>query len=198
MKVLAFVNTKGGVGKTTVTNMTGMVLTRMGYKVLVRDADPAGSTYAWKKKARANGTPLPYPVEVASASSIDDIEGDEEYDFILIDTPPDVRNNLSRAIDDTADIIVLVTKPGFLDRDRTSETYNSFDSPRAILLNFARPRTRSTRETLAEIDGKGLARFETTIPDRESTHNASEGGNRVPTDSGFNEFTLELLEALKD
>lgn len=197
MKTIAFLNLKGGVGKSTSTVLTATSLEHMGYKVKVKDADPSGRSYAWMRKAKSNGTPLPFPVEVASSASIEDTEMDEDYDFVLIDTPPDMSNSLSSAIDAVSDVIVIVTKPGYLDQDRTFDTFSSFESPRALLLNFARPRQKSTRDALKEISDKGIARFDTLIPERESTHNASAGGNQVPTDSGYIEFTLELIETLK-
>lgn len=42
MKVLAFLNEKGGVGKTTLTNHVGAGLAASGLRVLVIDADPQG------------------------------------------------------------------------------------------------------------------------------------------------------------
>ena len=37
--IVAFVSGKGGVGKTTITAVTGVALARKGYKVLVADGD---------------------------------------------------------------------------------------------------------------------------------------------------------------
>ena len=52
MKVLTFLNEKGGVGKTTLTSTIGAGLAIMGYRVLLIDADPQGHltiSYGLKK-----------------------------------------------------------------------------------------------------------------------------------------------------
>lgn len=194
MKVITFANVKGGVGKTTATIMTALALSRRGYRVIVKDLDPWGSAYDWSSRAKEAGTPLPFPVRTAIARNITDPEDARDCDFLLVDTPQDIRNAMSEAIDRVSDIIVIVAKPGSLDTERTLAAVDSFASPRAILLNFANPRQKSTRQAIDLIGSKHLARFDTLIPQRESVHNASNGGNQVPTDSGFIEFTSELLE----
>ena len=47
MKIIAFLNGKGGVGKTTVTICVATCLARMGFKVAVVDTDPQGSVSNW-------------------------------------------------------------------------------------------------------------------------------------------------------
>lgn len=194
MKVIPFVNVKGGVGKTTATIMTALSLSKRGYKVIVKDLDPWGSAYDWYTRAKDNGHPLPFPVKTAIAKNIIDLDDGEHCDFLLVDTPQDIRNAMSEAIDEVSDIIVIVAKPGSLDTERTVSAVESFNSPRAILLNFANPRQKSTQQSIDLIKSKNIAMFDTLIPQRESTHNASNGDNRVPTNSGFIEFTDELLD----
>lgn len=200
MKRIAFVNTKGGVGKTTATILTGLSLAKKGFNVLVKDADPSGGSWKWQKKARGKGTPLPFRVETAAIGEIEEL-GEEEvtagYDYILIDTPPVMQNTMGDAVENVSDVIVIVTRPGHLDSKRTRETFKSFAKARAVLINCANIRQKTTKETIEEIDAMGFPRFDTIIPERESTHRAGAGNNQVPTDSGFIEFAGELSQAVE-
>ena len=59
--VLALVNRKGGVGKTTLAVNIAACLARQGQAVLLVDADPQGSATAWASVRDAEAAP-PFPV----------------------------------------------------------------------------------------------------------------------------------------
>ena len=63
-KTVAFVNLKGGVGKTTSAIGTAEALARLGHTVTARDADPSGAATLWA------GRPLPFGVEVVSRFTV--------------------------------------------------------------------------------------------------------------------------------
>ena len=69
-KTVAFVNLKGGVGKTTSAIGTAEALARLGHTVTVRDADPSGAATLWAHKALSAGRPLPFGVEVVSRFTV--------------------------------------------------------------------------------------------------------------------------------
>ena len=60
-KTVAFVNLKGGVGKTTSAIGTAEALARLGHTVTVRDADPSGAATLWAHKALSAGRSSPPP-----------------------------------------------------------------------------------------------------------------------------------------
>lgn len=69
-KTVAFVNLKGGVGKTTSAIGTAEALARLGHTATVRDADPSGAATLWAHKALSAGRPLPFGVEVVNRFTV--------------------------------------------------------------------------------------------------------------------------------
>ena len=59
--VLALVNRKGGVGKTTLAVNIAACLARQGQPVLLVDADPQGSATAWASVRDAEAAPPIHP-----------------------------------------------------------------------------------------------------------------------------------------
>ena len=69
MKILAFINQKGGTGKTTTTLSVGAALARDGYKVLLVDIDPQGNlTTSAGLKELPESEPTVYEVLKGEAS----------------------------------------------------------------------------------------------------------------------------------
>ena len=117
-KTVAFVNLKGGVGKTTSAIGTAEALARLGHTVTVRDADPSGAATLWAHKALSAGRPLPFGVEVVNRFTV---AAPAEEEWVLIDTPP-LQTDLVEAAVDAADLVLLVTTTGPIDLERMLET----------------------------------------------------------------------------
>ena len=94
-KIIAVVNQKGGVGKTTLVMQLAGALTRRGRKVLVVDADPQGTATRWAVAAPEG---LPFPAAVVGLSAAggtvhrEVAKFTDAYDLILIDCPPAVES----------------------------------------------------------------------------------------------------------
>ena len=101
-KTVAFVNLKGGVGKTTSAIGTAEALARLGHTVTVRDADPSGAATLWAHKALSAGRPLPFGVEVVNRFTV---AAPAEEEWVLIDTPP-LQTDLVEAAVDAADLVL--------------------------------------------------------------------------------------------
>lgn len=74
-KVIAIVNQKGGVGKTTTTGNLGIGLANKGKRVLLIDADPQGSLTA------SLGYPEPDELEISLTTVMGQIINEEEIDI---------------------------------------------------------------------------------------------------------------------
>lgn len=109
MKVLGFLNQKGGVGKTTLAVHVADALARRGHRTLLVDADPQGSALDWA--ASRQGEPL-FPVAGLPRPSIHKelpvlAKG---FDFVVIDGPPRVYDVAKSAIM-ASDLIVIPVQP---------------------------------------------------------------------------------------
>lgn len=162
MKIIAVPNQKGGCGKTTtVMNLAGG-FTKIGYRVLVVDADPQASATVWSL-AKGQGS-LTFDVLTARLLRHDFGRIYEmEYDLALIDCPPGIVGadagdafKFTRVAIRDADLILVPLMPSSLDFSaaRTFVRYlaaeKSAETKVAVLLNaMQRTRLSSQAEVLA-------------------------------------------------
>lgn len=191
-RVIAFVNTKGGVGKTTSTIGTAYALHQLGYKVEIRDLDPQGSATLWAVNAAKNGNPLPFPVNVANSVTVGIPTTDEET-WVLIDTPPSQVGLINAALE-ACSIAILVSTPGPLDLERLDQTTQTINRPSSALLTQVRGNTISLSQAEEYLRDHGIGKFKTIIPYREKIKRASVDG-KWPSNTGYGEVAYEILEA---
>jgi chromosome partitioning protein len=109
MPVLALLNQKGGVGKTTLATNIATALSMQGKKVFYIDADPQGSGLDW---SAARKSELLFPVvgvpkdtlhrEISALSA--------PYDWVIIDGPPRV-NTVAKSAIAASDMVVIPVQP---------------------------------------------------------------------------------------
>jgi chromosome partitioning protein len=105
---IAFVNQKGGVGKTTLAINVAGCMARAGLKVLLIDADPQQSALDWAA-VRKGGCPfaivgMPRPVIHKELPKLE-----EGYSHVVIDSPPSVHQ-LTQSIVAASDVVVVPQK----------------------------------------------------------------------------------------
>ena len=104
MKIVAFVSGKGGVGKTTLGFLLGLVLQRAQRRVNFLDLDPQAS--------------------LTSLLELHNVKRDEGAgtEFLIVDTPPRLESKEVRESVQRADVICIPMRPSPMDFGVTTNT----------------------------------------------------------------------------
>ncbi|AFK54041.1 ParA family partition ATPase [Tistrella mobilis] len=162
--IVALLNQKGGVGKTTLALHLAGAWADKGKRVLVVDADPQGSALDWSEQRSREGLPRPFGVLGLARETLhrELPEIAAGYDRVVIDGPPRVTG-IARSALLAADLILVPVQPSPFDGWASAEMLRLLDEARVfrpelrarMLLNRCAARTviaRETAEALADHD----------------------------------------------
>ncbi|QQP94043.1 AAA family ATPase (plasmid) [Skermanella sp. TT6] len=109
---IAFLNQKGGVGKTTLAVHTAAGFAGRGQKVLLIDADPQHSAIDWTAARDASELPSLFTSVAMPAATIHkEIERlAQQFDVVVIDGPPRVTD-LARSAIMASDLVLIPVQP---------------------------------------------------------------------------------------
>jgi chromosome partitioning protein len=125
-QTIAFVNQKGGVGKTTLVMNLAPLFRSSGRRPLVLDADPQESAARWAAAFNGPGRISVRRVDtdqdiVSVSREIGRFAGESRSDLLLLDCPADLRGSAEAALL-LADLILIPVTPSPLDIWATAAT----------------------------------------------------------------------------
>lgn len=146
-KILAVVNGKGGVGKTTTAVNLAAILAENS-SVLLVDADPQGSASWWV--ARSEGKMAFDLSQENDAQILKNLHQTDNYEIIVVDTPPALRSEALQTVIGVADYLVLPTPPAPMDLTALIDTVKTAVKPLQVRhrVLLTKVDSRSLNETL--------------------------------------------------
>jgi chromosome partitioning protein len=108
--IWGFVNQKGGVGKSTLSQNVAECLSRLDQKVLLIDADKQGTSSAWAS-LRSSESRFRVISLARENMALDAMKIAADYDFTVIDGPPHA-DAITRSCIVASDLVVVPIEPG--------------------------------------------------------------------------------------
>lgn len=144
MQVISIVSSKGGVGKTTLTSALAVAAAGDGKRVALVDLDPQGSLEGWLDRRGGDDLAVLENIEKAS-QAVEEIDEDQ-YDLLLVDTPPAFLALIEDAIQ-SADLVVIPLRASALDILASEDAVlmaREANVAHLCVINDAEPRWKTT------------------------------------------------------
>lgn len=163
MNVVVFASRKGGAGKSTLAAHLAAQVHKSSKPCLLIDADPQGSLTLWHQLRGTNEPPL--KTATRSVSEIVAQAKRDGYEWVFIDTPP----NLSSVVDDAirnATMVIIPARPGVFDVNAVQDTIQicrKARKPYAVIINGAPARRDNVESRIVAIARETLAKFKAPV-----------------------------------
>lgn len=166
MKVIAFVSSKGGCGKSTAAAYIAVAAAQAGKRVVMLDADPQGSLVAWRERRQADdiATRAIDPGRVPEA--VKRLRDHGDIDVVIVDTAG-IASAGAIVVARAADAVLVPCKPSQFDFDAVGSTaaeLQKFGVPFTIVLSQvpsgSRDRAREAAKKIAKL-GRICPRYTT-------------------------------------
>ena len=196
MKVISFLQSKGGVGKTTSVINVAHVLAK-NFNIAVVDTDQQASLINWNKPQRAN-------FGIYAAESEKDVykirKSLNSYDYVLIDGAAQLSVITSASVM-VSDLVIIPVSPSPLDFSASGAVLDVIEAqsfsrvvPAKFLITKFTPGTTMGNLLITSIADAGQEAFRTRIHNRQSYVKSLLGGGVVfDTTDGAAKGEIEVL-----
>lgn len=205
--VIAVVNSKGGVGKSTNAVHLADAIHKDGKRVLLLDNDrKQASAHRWSQTAQAAGRDT-FQVTIADGGLqglVRDLR--PAYDFIIIDAPGHL-DEASSALVAVADVVLIPIQPSALDLWACENAINWIEQRQMItgglpvarfLLTRCNPDERVNRDDATEIAATGIPVLSARTVHRVSYARAMRKGGTVLDQGEDDKARCEILDIYKE
>ena len=199
--IVALLNQKGGVGKTTLALHLAGELAVQGARVLVVDADPQGSALDWAEQRTRSGLERRFGVIGLARESLhrETSALAQGADHLVIDGPPRVTG-IARSALLAADLVLVPVQPSPFDGWASAEMLRLLDEARIFrpelrarfVLNRCGARTLIARETAAALTEQQPPMLRSRIGQRVAFADAATTGRLVDEADGSGPAAQEI------
>lgn len=193
--ILSIINSKGGVGKTTVALLLAEALRRKYGTVEVWDTDPQGSAVDWSDGAEEDGDPLSFSVVPLTKARLRKREPGTDY--VVIDTPPGDPEAIDLAAR-RSDFVLIPTDASPMDMKRAAATLESLGAPAALLFCRVNVRTQLYASAKAWVEGEDASYLDAVVPFREDAKKIVDTGITYEDLYGVESVAAEIVTTLKE
>ncbi len=163
-KCIALLQQKGGSGKTTTSVSLAGALRELKQKVAIADMDSdKPDAWSWAMKSESMQNLVQQVDEKQAREQVKELK--QQYDFVIIDTPPNFQTAALKAAL-LADLVIIPAAPSGMDLSgllEAKELALTADRPYRLLANRITKNTNMSRSLLKVLREDGNA-FESAVP----------------------------------
>ena len=201
--VIAVLNQKGGVGKTTIASNLGEAIKQTGRSVLLVDSDPQGSLRDWNEASEGSLLPVVGLDRETLPKDLNAVKAG--YDIVIIDGAPQSAKLAGAAVR-AADMVLIPVTPSPYDVWAASDLVEIIQArhsvtggkpPAYFLISRARKNTKLSGDVSEALEGYQLPVFAGRTTHRETYARTAADGLTVYQDNSAGE-AIEEMNCIRD